>query len=66
MEEMKYPDEYIQKANEIVERRRQIEADLKTSLERINGIDDRLCSHIRRLDQQMRKELSELRKEYNL
>lgn len=66
MEETKCPEEYIKKANAIIERRRQAEADLETSLEPIGGIDDRLCPHIRQLDQKMRKELSVLRKEYNL
>lgn len=60
------PDTYITKAKELVEKRKKDEENLRRNLQPINGTDDRLSAQLFELDKQLRKDITDLRKEYNL
>ncbi len=64
--ESKLPNEYIEKANKLIQKRHQDEEDYRKKLAPFKGRDDRMNPICRKLDLQLRKDLAELRKEYNL
>lgn len=65
-QEIDYPDEYLKKADELIKARELKEAELRKNYTPIGGRDDRLSSQIRELDLQLRHDIDELRKKYNL
>lgn len=65
-QEPQLPDTYITKAKELVEKRKKDEENLRRNLQPINGTDDRLSAQLFELDKQLRKDITDLRKEYNL
>lgn len=60
------PDEYVKKARELVKKRYQDEENYRKELTPFNGRDDRMNPICRKLDLQLRKDIAELRKQYNL
>jgi hypothetical protein len=66
MQEKKYPVEYVKRAKELVDARKQAEKDLRDSLTPAKGRDDRLCGQLRELDEQLRIDLAALRTEFGV
>lgn len=65
-QEIHYPDEYLKKADELIEIRELKEAELRKNYTPIGGRDDRLSLQLRQLDLQLRADIAELRKHYHL
>ena len=66
MQEILYPDEYLRESENLIKIRKQKEIELRQKYTPVNGRDDRLSSQIRELDLQLRHDINELRKKYNL
>ncbi len=63
---VEYHDEYIKRAQHLIAKREQDEKELRESLSSASGRDDRLNAKLQKLDIQLRKDISELRNEFNL
>lgn len=64
--EAQLPDEYVEKARKLIKKRYQDEENYRKKLTPFNGRDDRMNPICRKLDLQLREDLNELRKKYNL
>ena len=63
---VEFPDEYTKRAQQLIDKRKQDEEELRKSLASFPGRDDRLSSKLYNLDIQLRKDIAKLRKEFNL
>ena len=61
-----FPDEYTKRVQQLIDKRKQDEEELRKSLTPFSGRDDRLSAQLRSLDIQLRIDIANLRKEYNL
>ena len=61
-----FPDEYVKRARALLKKREEDEKALYKSLTSSPGRDDRLSAQLRSLDIQLRIDIANLRKEYNL
>ena len=66
IEGLQLPDEYVEKAHQLVEQRKQKEEELRQGFSRAMGRDDRLSGQLYQLDLQLRKDIAALRAEYGL
>ena len=63
---VEFPDEYTKRAQQLIDKRKQDEEELRKSLTPFSGRDDRLSSKLNNLDIQLRKDIAKLREEFNL
>lgn len=61
-----YSDEYIRRARILLAKREEDEKELRQALPPVGGRDDRLSVQLHHLDIQLRSDISELRKEFNI
>lgn len=66
IEGLQLPDEYTERAHQLVEQRKRKEEELRQSLSHAMGRDDRLSGQLYQLDLQLRKDIAALRAEYGL
>lgn len=63
---VEYPDEYIKRVQQLIDKRNKDEEELRKSITPLPGRDDRLSSKLYSLDIQLRKDIAKLREEFNL
>ena len=61
-----FRNEYAKRAQILIDKRKQDEEELRKSLAPFSGRDDRLSSKLYNLDIQLRKDIANLRKEFNI
>ena len=60
------PQEYVKRAQRLIEKKKQEENELRKSQKPVHGCDDRLNGALYKLDIQLSEDLAKLRKEYGL
>jgi hypothetical protein len=60
------PDEYLERAHQLIEERKRKEEEMRSALSPMMGRDDRLSGRLYQLDMQLRKDIAALRAEYGL
>ncbi len=60
------PDEYIKRANEVLEKYKKLEEEYRSQLSPFHGRDDRMSPIRKKLTAKMREEIKALRKDFGL